>query len=48
MSELNVLQRTEHKNLMKLIEVLEDEQTFYLVCELMNGGDLGERLKAVR
>ena len=47
MSEFQVLKRTEHKNLMKLIEILEDREYFYIICELVNGGDLAEHLEKV-
>ena len=38
--ELEVLQRTNHPNIVKLIDVYEDEVNFYIVSELMKGGDL--------
>lgn len=47
LSELNVLQRVEHQNLMRVIEIIEDDTTFYLVSELIEGGDLHNRLQAV-
>ena len=45
--EMNVLQRTEHPNLMKVYEILEDDVYFYLVCELVPGGDLERLLKSL-
>ena len=47
LSEINVLQRTEHINLMKVVEIMEDKVYFYLVCELVEGGDLQQRLDEV-
>ena len=40
LSELNVLIRTEHTNLMKVVEIIEDDHFFFLICELVEGGDL--------
>lgn len=44
-SELSTLQRTEHQNLVKLIETLEDNHFIYLIMELVEGGDLQQRLQ---
>ena len=45
LSELSVLQKIEHRNLMKFIEVIEDEKNFYLICEFAEGGTLRDRLE---
>jgi len=47
LSELQVLQRTEHKNLMPVVEILEDNNDFFLICELATGKDLQHRLESV-
>lgn len=47
LSELQVLQRTEHKNLMPVVEILEDNNDFFLICELAKGKDLQNRLEEV-
>ena len=43
-SEMMVLQRTDHKNLMSVCEQLEDDKNFYFFCELMPGGELNDRI----
>ena len=45
MSELSVMQRTEHQNLIKMIELIEDDKHFYLVCEQMDSDDLKGMMK---
>ena len=39
-NELTVLQRCEHQNLMRVHELIEDDDSFYIVSELLEGGDL--------
>ena len=48
LSELQVLQRIEHKNLMPLIEILENDNEFFLICELAYGKDLQYRLEKIK
>ena len=43
-NELNILKEIEHKNIMKLIEVRQNSENYYLVCELCNGGSLRQCL----
>ncbi len=38
--ELSVLQKTDHPNVTRVFEVLEDNKNYYVVMELMTGGDL--------
>ncbi len=38
--ELSVLQKTDHPNVTRVFEILEDNKNFYVVMELMTGGDL--------
>ena len=33
---------------MGVVEVLEDDYTFYFICELVKGGDLHDRLEDVK
>ena len=38
--ELEVLKSTNHPNIVGLVDVFEDDVNFYIVSELMKGGDL--------
>jgi len=40
LTEFKILQRLDHPNVLKLIEVLEDESTFTLVVERFSGKTL--------
>ena len=44
MNEIEVLNRIDHPNVVKLHEMFEDAQNFYMVLELMKGGSLQSRL----
>ena len=44
-SEINVLQKTVHINLMEVFEIIEDNENFYFICELTCGGDLKTLIK---
>lgn len=39
-NEVDVLKRISHPNIVKLFEFYEDDRSFYLVMELLKGGDL--------
>ena len=39
-NEINILKEIEHKNIMKLIEIKQNSENYYLICELCNGGSL--------
>ena len=39
-SELDVLSKTEHPNIVKVIELLEDDEHYYIVSQLVAGGEL--------
>ena len=38
--ELEVLQNTDHPHIVRVMELLEDEAKFYIVSELVSGGEL--------
>ena len=40
--ELEVLQNTDHPYIVRVMELLEDEVNFYIVSELITGGELYE------
>jgi len=39
-NEIEILKEINHKNIMKLIEIKQSQENYYLVCELCNGGSL--------
>jgi len=47
-NEIIILQQLNHKNIMKLIEIKQTKDNYYLVCELCNGGSLNECLDKYR
>lgn len=44
MNELTILQKCSHPNIMNVTELLEDEHHYYIVTELLEGGELFDRL----
>ena len=42
--EGKLLQMVRHKNIVQLFEVMETENSYYLVTELCKGGDLMDRI----
>ena len=44
-NEINILNEINHKNIMKLIEIKQTKDNYYLVCELCNGGSLNDLLE---
>ena len=42
-NEIDILKQVDHPNIVKLINVYEDDSTFSLVLELMLGGEVSER-----
>ena len=38
--EVNILEQMDHQNIVKLYEVYEDENHFYLIMDILNGGEL--------
>ena len=47
-NEITILQEINHKNIMKLIEIKQSKDNYYLVCELCNGGSLNDCLDKYR
>jgi len=39
-----VLEETTHPNIMRIFELLEDDTCYYIVSELLEGGELYERI----
>jgi calcium-dependent protein kinase len=47
MSELTVLKKCSHPNIMSVNEILEDNNNYYIVSELLEGGELFDRIVEV-
>jgi len=43
-SEIEILKQLDHPNIVKLVDVFEDEKHWCLVMELMEGGELFEKI----
>jgi len=43
-SELEVLAKTDHPHIVRTKELLEDENNFYIVSELVKGGELYQKI----
>ena len=43
-NELKVLEETTHPHIMRIFELLEDDRFYYIVSELVNGGELYDRI----
>ena len=48
MSELTILKKCSHPHIMSVLEILEDEDHFYIVSEWLEGGELFDRLVDVK
>lgn len=46
--ELEVLQKTDHPNITRVFELLEDEKHFHVVMEYIGGGDLMARVTTLK
>ena len=44
MTEVEILKQLDHPNIVKLFEVYEDEKHWWLVMELVQGGQLFEQV----
>ena len=44
LNELTVLQKSSHPGIMNVVELLEDNDYFYIVTELLSGGELFDRI----
>jgi len=43
-TEIEILKRVDHPNIIKLIETFEDDRHFCLVMELIQGGELFDQI----
>ena len=46
--ELEVLQKTDHPHMVRVFELLQDEKNFYIVTELVTGGELYDHIIRVK
>lgn len=44
MSELKVLEETNHPNIPRVFELFEDNQNYYIITELISGGNMLEKM----
>ena len=47
-NELTLLAKNSHPNLIRIIDLMEDDENYYVVSELVRGGELFQRLVSVR
>ena len=43
-NEIDILKQVDHPNIVKLHDIYEDEKYFFLVMELMTGGELFDQI----
>ena len=48
MNELSILSEKSHPRIMRIVELVEDEENYYIVSELLKGGELFKRLISLR
>lgn len=46
--ELDVLQKTDHPHIVRVLELLQDEVNFYIITELVTGGELYDYIIKVK
>ena len=44
MNELSILSEKSHPRIMRIIELIEDEENYYIVSEVLKGGELFQRI----
>jgi len=47
-NEVKILRDLDHPNIMKIIEFYQDAESFYIVSEFYNGGELFDKISAMR
>lgn len=48
MQEIGVLMQNDHPNLMKVHEIIEDDLHYYIISELLNGGELYYKILSMK
>ena len=46
--ELEVLSKTDHPHIVRHLELYEDDKNFYIISELVRGGELCEHIMKVK
>jgi len=46
-SELKVLEETTHPNIMRVFELMEDSESYFIVTEFISGGNLLDKFTKV-
>ena len=44
-AEMNILKNLDHPHIVKLYELYQDENYYYLITEYLSGGELFDRIK---
>ena len=44
-NEFEVLENTDHPNITRIYELMEDQRNYYIVMEVVTGGDLMKKIK---
>ena len=47
-NELQILANNSHPNIIRIVELIEDNENYYVVSELVKGGELFERLTKLK
>lgn len=47
MSELDILKKANHPNIMRVMEIMHDEDNYYIASEICEGGELFDRILKV-
>lgn len=47
-NELQVLEETQHPHITRVFELMEDSRNYYIIMELVSGGNLFEKIKSLR
>ena len=47
-NELEILEVTQHPNITRIFELMEDDKNFYIVMELVSGGNLFTKIRTLR
>lgn len=46
-SEVNILKKLDHPNIVNIYELYQDENNFYLITEYLSGGELFEKINEI-
>ena len=47
-NELEILEETKHPNITRIFELMEDEKNYYIIMEMITGGNLLNKVSAVK